>query len=342
MRGLQAATGLSTYSHPADSRYRELLNEAQDAARRAALPPRMPLTEEALEVERQRLRQASAAMEREARRLREEGAALQKEVARAALSINEQDEIKAAEWQAEKEEALKQELAALREDERQNQQSARDKMEAELREQLYVRERAAVRAELLAEEKERLAVERLRLRQRIVKEETEAVRERLEAEEGRGVEQMREEIRAALRQRVEAEEENKIAQECAAVEATPQSKLAAQEEARERQAAAARARRLAIEEQHRAEVAEYAAYLGMDPIADESLLWIAEMALTAPLPAGWSEHTDPAGNVYFFNAAGGGSTYEHPLDASFKAYYLKVKSAQGGLSSPERADGKPA
>ena len=35
-------------------------------------------------------------------------------------------------------------------------------------------------------------------------------------------------------------------------------------------------------------------------------------------------------------------TYEHPLDASFKAYYLKVKSAQGGLSSPERADGKPA
>lgn len=40
----------------------------------------------------------------------------------------------------------------------------------------------------------------------------------------------------------------------------------------------------------RQEVAEYAQYLGMDPDEDQDFLWIAELALTAPLPMGWSEH----------------------------------------------------
>ena len=38
------------------------------------------------------------------------------------------------------------------------------------------------------------------------------------------------------------------------------------------------------------EVVEYASYLGMDPVADAELLYIAEWALTAPLPDGWTEH----------------------------------------------------
>ena len=50
-------------------------------------------------------------------------------------------------------------------------------------------------------------------------------------------------------------------------------------------------------------------------------------ANAAPLPEGWSEHQDSSGNVFFFNTATGASTYEHPLDASFKSYYAKLKSA---------------
>ena len=38
------------------------------------------------------------------------------------------------------------------------------------------------------------------------------------------------------------------------------------------------------------EIVEYAVYLGMDPTADVDLLYIAEWALTAPLPDGWTEH----------------------------------------------------
>lgn len=38
------------------------------------------------------------------------------------------------------------------------------------------------------------------------------------------------------------------------------------------------------------EIEEYAVYLGMNPEEDVDLLYIAEWALTAPLPDGWTEH----------------------------------------------------
>ena len=48
---------------------------------------------------------------------------------------------------------------------------------------------------------------------------------------------------------------------------------------------------------------QYAAYLGMDVVADSDLLWIAQQALTAELPPGWSEHADPmSGDPYCASA----------------------------------------
>lgn len=38
------------------------------------------------------------------------------------------------------------------------------------------------------------------------------------------------------------------------------------------------------------EIQDYAAFLGLNPDVDEEFLWIAEEALCAPLPGGWSEH----------------------------------------------------
>ena len=64
----------------------------------------------------------------------------------------------------------------------------------------------------------------------------------------------------------------------------------------------------------------------MDPEQDSEFLWIAEMALQAPLPVGWTEHNDTEGNVFFHNKTNGESTYEHPMDESFRNYYKKVKS----------------
>ena len=78
------------------------------------------------------------------------------------------------------------------------------------------------------------------------------------------------------------------------------------------------------------EINEYAVYLGMDPVADKDLLYIAEWALSAPLPEGWTEHVDTSGNEFYFNSMTGVSTYEHPLDGQFREYYrqMKMQNAQ--------------
>jgi hypothetical protein len=48
----------------------------------------------------------------------------------------------------------------------------------------------------------------------------------------------------------------------------------------------------------------------------------AARALTAPVPDGWSEHLDLNGNVFFQNEFTSVSTYDHPLDEHYRAYYL--------------------
>ena len=39
----------------------------------------------------------------------------------------------------------------------------------------------------------------------------------------------------------------------------------------------------------------------MEPTEDTDLLWIAEEALTAGEPEGWTEQMDPNGNLYYYN-----------------------------------------
>eukprot|EP00803_Ostreobium_quekettii_P002236 evm.model.scf_178.2 EVM.evm.TU.scf_178.2 scf_178:35138-37904(-) len=74
------------------------------------------------------------------------------------------------------------------------------------------------------------------------------------------------------------------------------------------------------------EIREYAEYLGMDPVEDEGLLYIAEWALTAPLPEGWTVHLDSEGNEFFHNVVTHVSMYEHPMDEQYREYYLQVKA----------------
>ena len=75
-----------------------------------------------------------------------------------------------------------------------------------------------------------------------------------------------------------------------------------------------------------ADVMEYAVYLGMDPIADKDLFYIAEWAINAPLPEGWTEHLDEENNEFYYNSMTGVSTYEHPLDEQYRAYYRQIKA----------------
>jgi hypothetical protein len=51
---------------------------------------------------------------------------------------------------------------------------------------------------------------------------------------------------------------------------------------------------------------------------DSELVYIAEWALTAPVPDGWTVHLDKKGNEFFYNASTHKSTYEHPMDPHYK------------------------
>ena len=50
-------------------------------------------------------------------------------------------------------------------------------------------------------------------------------------------------------------------------------------------------------------MAEYAAWLGLDPAADGDLLWIAREGLKAPLPEEWRPCRNDAGELFYVSAS---------------------------------------
>ena len=70
---------------------------------------------------------------------------------------------------------------------------------------------------------------------------------------------------------------------------------------------------------------EHGRYLGLDPVYDAHLMWIAEESLCAPLPAFWEDHIDEQGNVYYRNRRTGQTSRYHPLDKKYKKKVLQVR-----------------
>ena len=62
------------------------------------------------------------------------------------------------------------------------------------------------------------------------------------------------------------------------------------------------------------EIDEYAQWLGMDPVEDKELMWIAKEGLKAPLPPSWKPCKTPEGELYYFNFSTGESEWDHPCD----------------------------
>jgi centrosomal protein CEP164 len=85
---------------------------------------------------------------------------------------------------------------------------------------------------------------------------------------------------------------------------------------------------------------EFALYLGIDPVKEPSLMWIAEHCRVAPLPCGWQEFFTSDGDSYFHHAKQGITVWHHPLDLYFKTL-VAVRRANGqdyrpGGHSPTR------
>lgn len=82
------------------------------------------------------------------------------------------------------------------------------------------------------------------------------------------------------------------------------------------------------------EIIEYAKWLGIDPIADKDLLYLAKeglkvflnLILKAPLPPDWKPcQTADSNDIYYFNFRTGESTWEHPCDEYYKKLYEEAK-----------------
>ncbi|CAK0829184.1 unnamed protein product [Prorocentrum cordatum] len=78
------------------------------------------------------------------------------------------------------------------------------------------------------------------------------------------------------------------------------------------------------------ELVAYARYLGMDPVVDGDLLWIAEQALEAPLPSEWTEHHDSADRVFYYNVQTHASSWTHPLEQLHRDTYKQIISFRSG------------
>lgn len=83
------------------------------------------------------------------------------------------------------------------------------------------------------------------------------------------------------------------------------------------------------------ELIAYARYLGIDPIADGDLMWIADEALNAPLPCEWTEHHDSADRVFYYNVQTHGSSWVHPLEQLHRDTYKSITHFRSGSLTRE-------
>lgn len=87
------------------------------------------------------------------------------------------------------------------------------------------------------------------------------------------------------------------------------------------------------------ELIAYARYLGIDPVADHDLLWIATEALEAPLPSTWSEHFDSNDRVFYYNAQTRVSSWTHPLEHVYRETYTTIVNFRNSNLSPAEVKG---
>ena len=77
-----------------------------------------------------------------------------------------------------------------------------------------------------------------------------------------------------------------------------------------------------------------------DPVADGPLLWIAEEAICAPLPAGWEEEERPDGTATYRHESGQISEH-HPLEEHYRAVVAGLRerpSTPSARAPPRGAD----
>ncbi|KAK3609355.1 hypothetical protein CHS0354_036595 [Potamilus streckersoni] len=84
---------------------------------------------------------------------------------------------------------------------------------------------------------------------------------------------------------------------------------------------------------------EYATIIGIDPIKEPHLLWIAREGINAPLPEHWKPCQDPNQDIYYFNFATGESIWDHPCDEFYRKMVIderKKLASSGGQKNKDK------
>ncbi|XP_027961724.1 centrosomal protein of 164 kDa isoform X1 [Eumetopias jubatus] len=79
------------------------------------------------------------------------------------------------------------------------------------------------------------------------------------------------------------------------------------------------------------EILEFAREIGIDPIKEPELMWLAREGIVAPLPVEWKPCQDITGDIYYFNFANGQSMWDHPCDEHYRNLVIQER---GKLSAP--------
>eukprot|EP00741_Cyanophora_paradoxa_P023722 tig00021616_g22913.t1 len=84
------------------------------------------------------------------------------------------------------------------------------------------------------------------------------------------------------------------------------------------------------------EIAQYGLYLGLKYPEDAALVWVAEQAILAPLPEGWSEHVAPGGKIFYYHEKTDTSQPEHPADGIFREMIKDLKAKRDAKQERQR------
>lgn len=83
------------------------------------------------------------------------------------------------------------------------------------------------------------------------------------------------------------------------------------------------------------DVLEQCDALGINPLTEPDLIYIAREALKAPLPESWKPITDGHGGIYYYNFNTHESTWEHPCDTFYQNMLQKEREKKRSLRKGE-------
>ncbi|CAH6865624.1 Cep164 [Phodopus roborovskii] len=87
------------------------------------------------------------------------------------------------------------------------------------------------------------------------------------------------------------------------------------------------------------EILDFARVIGIDPIKEPELMWLAREGIEAPLPKGWKPCQNITGDLYYFNFDTGQSIWDHPCDEHYRKLVIQEREkwlAPGAIKKKDK------